>query len=368
MQSEANLLLQALKQPECLLSLKPTEWGEVVRQAKWTGLIARLHALLDERGLVNKIPARAKAHLVAARAIANNEERILRWEVNRIQQAFRDSAIPLLLLKGAAYIMMELPFAKGRISSDVDVLLRKEQLKVAERSLLEQGWAPTKLDDYDQYFYRTWSHELPPFRHRERGTVIDVHHTILPPTGRLHPDPEKLLIAAVKLKGTDLRVLAPADMVLHSAAHAFQDGDLKAGLRELLDLDGLIRHFGSDPQFWKMLLPRADELQLSRPLYYALRYTKGVLNTPIPADVLKASQQSRPRWPVLIIMDRLVTDVLRPQPLRGEGFAAGFSAGMLYARSHWLRMPPWLLAQHLLRKLFTGRRPTDGSETGQVTK
>jgi hypothetical protein len=45
-------------------------------------------------------------------------------------------------------------------------------------------------------------------------------------TGRFRPDPEKLITASVLLEGTIFRVLAPVDTVLHSAAHAFQDGDL----------------------------------------------------------------------------------------------------------------------------------------------
>lgn len=242
------------------------------------------------------------------------------------------------------------------LSPDRLLSLTQAQLSHAERCLIDRGWAPTKFDDYDQYFYRTYSHELPPLRHNERGTIVDVHHTILPPTGRLHPDPVKLLASAVNIKGTNLNVLAPEDMVLHSAAHAFQDGDFKAALRDLVDVNGLVRHFGSEPQFWHKLLPRAEELQLSRPLYYALRYTRRVLNSPIPEGVLEASEKSRPPWPALKVMDRLVASAVRPRPRSEEGFASGFTAGLLYCRSHWLRMPPWLLVRHLLRKLFVRKK------------
>jgi hypothetical protein len=353
---EANYILAALLEPDRLLSLNQAQWGQLIRQGKWTGLLARLHAVIEERGLLSEMPDRPSGHLIAARAVADSQERVLRWEVNRIERAFKDAALPFLLLKGAAYVMLELPFARGRVSSDVDILVAKEQLGEAERCLIDWGWAPTKLEVYDQYFYRTYSHELPPLRHGERGTIVDVHHTILPPTGRLHPDPAKLMTAAVEISGTNLRVLAPGDMVLHSAAHAFQDGDLKAGLRDLVDLDGLMRQFGSDPQFWQQLLPRADELQLSRPLYYALRYTKGVLDSPIPGKILEASQKLGPPSLVLKIMDRLVANAVCARPRRGEGFTGGFSAGLLYARSHWLRMSPWPLARHLSRKLFVRKK------------
>jgi hypothetical protein len=36
-------------------------------------------------------------------------------------------------------------------------------------------------------------------------------------------------------------------MVLHSATHLFYDGELNHGLRDLVDLDDLLRHFsGAD--------------------------------------------------------------------------------------------------------------------------
>jgi len=65
-------------------------------------------------------------------------------------------------------------------------------------------------------------------------TIVDVHHTLLPLTGRLRPDREKLLTTAVSVDGSRLKVFAPPDMVLHSAAHIFQDGDFNriAGPRE----------------------------------------------------------------------------------------------------------------------------------------
>jgi len=55
-------------------------------------------------------------------------------------------------------------------------------------------------------------------------------------------------------------------------------------------------------------------------------------------------------------MDLLVPLVLRPG-LPGEG-GAPVAAWLLFVRSHWLRMPPWLLAYHLSVKfLRTHLRP-----------
>ena len=237
---------------------------------------------------------------------------MIRWEVNRIQRALLDVVVPVVLLKGAAYVMAGLPCAQGRLAADVDILVPKEHLTLVEQALRRHGWETVELDDYDQQYYRRWMHELPPLRHRLRGTVVDLHHTILPETSRLKPDPAKLFANALPLEGTPFFVLAPPDMVLHSAAHAFHDGELSNSLRDLLDLHDLLSHFGKDPGFWEALPGRAQKLDLSRPLFYALRYTQRFLETPVPPAVTAAMRPAAPSWPVLRLMDSLLDRVCCP--------------------------------------------------------
>ena len=165
---------------------------------------------------------------------------LVRWELNRIERALKHLQIPILLLKGAAYVAAGLPAARGRLVSDIDIMVPRQALDGAEAALQAAGWRPIKLDPYDQRYYRTWMHELPPLVHSERGTVVDLHHTILPPTSRLKPDPAKLWSAAQPLGTGPLHVLAPPDMVLHSAAHLFHDGDLRFSLRDLVDIADLL--------------------------------------------------------------------------------------------------------------------------------
>jgi hypothetical protein len=342
-------LTRALARPSTLKQLTLPEWDILIRSARSLGLLARLHALLEAEGAIAEIPRPIVPHLVAARAVADHERRVLSWELNRLERALRTFHERVVLLKGAAYAALNLDLSRGRVSSDVDILVSKDAIGLAETALLDHGWCHIKLDDYDQYFYRYWSHELPPLQHRDRGTVVDVHHTILPPTGRLHPDPEKLMAASTSLEGTRFRVLAPPDMVLHSAAHAFQDGDLTRGLRDLVDIDDLLRHFSKDASFWERLWARAEELNLTRPIYYALRYSKIYLHTPVPSEMLAKSQAWKPVWPTMFLMDAVVDKVIVAGSRRNVSFQ--LSQELLYIRSHWLRMPPWLLAKHLLAKL-----------------
>ncbi|MGH6902327.1 MAG: nucleotidyltransferase domain-containing protein [Geminicoccaceae bacterium] len=344
---EQDLLLRVLISPTAMVELSEPEWDALLPRARASRLLARLAAQEPMPDWTDRLPWRVRDQLTGAAVMAAHNERLVRWEVNRIERALKHLALPILLLKGAAYLAAGLAAAKGRLVSDVDIMVPHETLEVAEAALRDAGWQPIKLDPYHQRYYRSWMHELPPLRHQERGTVVDLHHTILPPTSRLKPDPAKLWAAARRLDRSPLHVLAPADMVLHAAAHLFQDGDLRRALRDLVDIGDLLGHFGAEPGFWRHLVPRAAELGLGRPLFYALRYCRRLLRTPIPDDVM--AEAPAPPRPVLLAMDRLVPRVLIPEDGQGVEASAGPSL-LLYMRAHWLRMPPWLLLPHLARQ------------------
>jgi hypothetical protein len=347
-----DLVQVALCAPPELSTLTLRDWDSLIRQARRAELLGRIHAILECAGRLDQVPPAPRAHLEAARNVARSSERSTRWEVHCVSRALSKLGTELVLLKGAAYIFAGLPLAQGRVQSDLDILVPKSHLKAVEQALLDHGWVSLKLEKYDQRFYRQWSHELPPLYHPQRGTVLDVHHNILPETGRLHPNPEKLLSAAVPIPGTPYKRLNGPDMVLHASAHMFQDGDLQRGLREIADIHGLIQFFGTDARFWEELLQRAPGLDLHRPAFYAIRYSQRYLKTSIPSNVLQAIESWSPPAPALRLMDGLVMRSLAPKS--ASRFGTGGSRWVLYARSHWLRMPPLLLASHLAHKSLRG--------------
>src|SRR4029079_13106255 len=126
---------------------------------------------------------------------------------------------------------------------------------------------------------------LPPMIHRDRRSVVDVHHGILPRTSRLKPSPDRLLQQAETL-GDGVRVLCPAHIVLHAAAHLFHDGEIAGAIRDLVDLDQLLRWFGRAEAFWRSFRRETRALDLARPAYYALRYARRWFGTPLPDDVI----------------------------------------------------------------------------------
>jgi Uncharacterised nucleotidyltransferase len=345
------LLLRLLRDPAAMRGVTPAEWDVALRQARHAGVLGRLAALAETAGVLSALPARVRSRLEAACVDIEQQHRLIRWEVTRIRRALEPLEIPLVLLKGAAYLLADLPAARGRNFSDVDLLVPASSLAEVEAALLGEGWRHIKLSPYDDRYYRDWSHELPPMSHERRHIVVDVHHNILPPTGRLRPDPRLLLEAARPLPGSALRVLAPADMAVHSACHLVQSGEMDKGLRDLTDLDALVRGFAAaDPGFWPALAARAAILGVERPLYYGLRFAERFLGTTVHPEAGRTIARAAPPLPVRAAMDALVRMALVPDHPARPGRRTGLARRLLTVRHHWLRMPPLMLARHLLHK------------------
>jgi len=349
-----RLLLTALRAPETMPALPFADWELLLRVARRVRLLGRLECDLSRAGLLGKIPPRAAAHLRASRNVIAHRNTLVSWEINRILWALEGTEAPLILLKGAAYASAELPPARGRIFADVDLLVPEELIVEVEERLLEHGWFKMPIDPYDDRYYRVWMHEIPPLRHRERGTEIDIHHRLLPRTSRFKSDPVLLFASARPLADPRLRVLAPADMVLHALVHLFLEGDPDEGLRlrDLVDVHDLLCYHGHEPGFWAGLGPRARELGFERPLFYGLHYAHRLLGTLIPPEVLQELKDAAPSWLIRKFMDHLICLALLPGHPDYPSRWAALGRSIMYVRAHWLRMPPLLLARHLSYKAW----------------
>lgn len=356
------LLIDTLKQPDIVSTFRPAEWEQVIPQARAAGLLSRLAVLLDAHHLLDHVPDAPRAYLSSALAIARQHAGTMRWELHAIEEALAPLGIPVVLLKGAAYLALDLPVGHGRLFSDMDIMVPHAELNRVEAAMMRSGWVTTHLDEYDQRYYRQWMHEIPPMIHSQRGNVIDIHHAIVPPTSRIPSEAALLFSAAQALAGsTCLRVLAPIDLVLHSATHLFLEGEFPKGLRDLMDLDGLIRHFQAERSFWPQFETRARELGLWRPAAYALRYSQRILGTPIPEAVLRSAKRELGNAVGLALRDMAFMRALRPfHPTTWDALTPAM-LWALYLRGHWLRMPFGQLTQHLWHKAFV--RPKEEEAT-----
>ncbi|MGE0179993.1 MAG: nucleotidyltransferase family protein [Sphingomonas sp.] len=329
---DARLLVRVLRDPATAAGC---DWTALIGTARAEQLLGSLACRLEG----SDVPAPVAAILQDARRDADHARTQALWEAEMARRATAHLGVPVILLKGTAFHAADLDAARGRSVGDLDILVPREAIDAVENALVAAGWERLKESGgYDDLYYRRWMHELPPLIHRERDRMIDVHHTILPPTARPTPDARALIADSVPLDG-GLRMLSPADMIVHAAAHLFADGDLAGGLRNLWDIDRLLREFAADPDFWPSLAIRARRHQLTTQVARALRLCADLYGTPIDSALA-----GHARWADRLFEARLLARNGWGQEKRKMLRFA------FYIRSHWLRMPPLLLARHLLAK------------------
>ncbi|HEX7852576.1 MAG TPA: nucleotidyltransferase family protein [Sphingobium sp.] len=336
----AALLIAILRDPASAAGLAPDGWTRLFATARSERLMGALAQRLG--GLA--VSPRVAPILADARFDAEAERRQALWEADRAKAAMAGLNIPVILLKGTAYVAAGLSAGVGRSIGDLDILVPRDRIDDVEAVLLGAGWEWVKPDPYDDAYYRRWMHELPPLIHRERDRMIDVHHTVLPLTARPTPVAAAMIADAVSL-GDGLSVLSPEDMICHSAAHMLADGGLEGGLRNLWDMHCLFGEFGEAAGFWERLEERARLHQLRGTVRQAARLAHTIYGTAVPEHVRG-----------LTLLDRVFTARLMSRD--GWGREGRWVLGQgFYIRSHLLRMPPAMLARHLWTKWRKGYRP-----------
>ena len=154
---DGDLACLALREPQRLMSGTLSHWESVIRQTARADVLGRLAVMLDSQGLIEAVPPAPRQHLTVARQVVLAQHQELRREMGLILAAVKDLDIPVVFLKGAAYVAANLPAAQGRLCSDIDILVAKASLPEVEGRLMLHGWMSTHHDAYDQRYYREYA-------------------------------------------------------------------------------------------------------------------------------------------------------------------------------------------------------------------
>ena len=347
-------LLRLLLQDELPQGFHGRDWERLLGQARQGRLLGRLACRMQDRSLMQQLPPPVQQVLLASLRVLERHRHEVRHELLAVREALQALDQPVLLLKGAAYLLAGLPPARGRIFSDIDLLVPEAQLGAVESALMVHGWISEERQAYNQRYYRQWMHEIPPLRHVQRGSVLDVHHALAPRSSHLHTPGAALIAASQPIGASGFRLLQPTDLALHAALHLCLDGELDHAWRDLLDFHDLLGLLPEDEGATD-LLARAAQLHLLP----VLGQTLAPLSTLLPGhpqlralvrglDAALPGWQHRPeaRWMCSALgLDEADTPARRRR-----------AGAWLYWRAHLLRMPPRLLLPHLTRKAWMGLR------------
>lgn len=204
-------------------------------------------------------------------------------ERDRVLASLRAVGVEPLLIKGA--VLMDTIYADRveRYVGDLDLLVRRDQLKAAMRALMPQGYRCTlgrreAIEQVRHHFHLSLG--------RPHGVVTELHWDVVRRGAAYRIDPERMLEDGISVALRDVGVVrAPCweDHLLLIVLQNLQDGFSR--LARFVDIDRIVR--SAQPFDWDRLIETAHMGGLVKPLALSLRICERLLVTPVPAHAFE---------------------------------------------------------------------------------
>jgi putative nucleotidyltransferase-like protein len=288
--SVGELLLDVLRpggdagRVDCVRGLLDCEWDDVVRESVRQGVAPLLYGRLRNGAGRTRMPARASRMLRELAVNSTFKSLGLYSELGVVLGALRSNGIEVIVLKGAHLASVVYGDRAARPMRDVDLLVRKSDLGLAEATLFDLGYSRHPEKDAD---YSRCQHLQPVVR--PGGLPIEIHWTIVSPTEPIDIDLDGLWERAhlVRIADVDVKVLSPEDLLLHLCVHTAFQHQFELGLRACWDILEVSRFFG-DRIDWGQLESRARQWGVEKYVYLTLRLATELVGAVIPGWVLTA--------------------------------------------------------------------------------
>jgi len=291
--------------------------------------------------------------------------------LERVAASFNQANLPLLLLKGAALNLTLYERPDERPMTDIDVLVRREQVDQAcvllEQSGCRRGAALVRADFFPRYHYETeyFAGQIYPIK-------IDLHVRPFRPLryGRLLP-PDAFWTDArpVRLGAARVLVPCPEDMLIHLAVHVAVHGSSRDAW--LTDIERWVEVYGEQMD-WNRLLKKVEAWHLALPVREALTYVAWERGVAVPAAVVERLQHMPANWRDRLTLWQAPRDLNHPVAhvlvdlvgAPGYAWKCGYLLALLFpGRAHMEQWYPrrhrlWLPCAQLVRWLWPLLRRT----------
>jgi hypothetical protein len=313
----ASSKLHTLDLPEA------TPWFDIARIAQEYGLGPLLHAAIQEHGLdvpreIGQPLQETYYQLAAANALRFQE-------LVKVLTTLSEAGIPVLVLKGAVLVETVYGNLALRPMSDLDLLVPRERIHQLPAALAPLGYRMSPGEAGYSFAYDTlFCGEIILYKETPvLPVVLDVHWHLVAVEWFHHTaqvDLEALwaTICPLIVDGTPARQLCPEDNLIHLCLHA----GISHSYIYLLNLIDIDRTIAAYPDLdWNRFLQRARDFQVRSAVYFGLRFTRDLFDTPIPDRVLDELRPGRFRcWGVRRLADpqRLVLGAQPPLTRRSR--------------------------------------------------
>lgn len=257
-------------------------WEEVLASAFWHGIAPLLYNNLKDIQEGHLIPREIMDQLRTAYHGNLARNMYLYAELKRILETFYDKGVKVIVLKGAALAKTVYGDIGLRQMSDVDLLVKKEDLPHAENIMSGLGYL--FQGDRPPEWYRE-NHEHISYIHPEKNIPVEIHWHIARKTrlSRIRIVDTDIIerwwegAQNIEFPGSKALMLCPEDLILHLCLHFFKHRftsqnerfTSKGALIQMCDIFQTLKHY-RDEIDWVRLKGKAEQYGIDSLIYTTL--------------------------------------------------------------------------------------------------
>jgi Uncharacterised nucleotidyltransferase len=312
--TEDKFILKLLFEPEEVKSILPDEeagtmppehspdWTRLVEKARQEGVSAVLFHNITSHHLEDLVPQDSYGAL-SNQYYANLKRNLsIIGALREVLATFQEAGIPCIVLKGIALAECVYPNIALRGMSDVDILVRKEDLFTVDEHLSSHGY--TSTDSTVTKAIHNPVGYLASLEYRENVSPLNLHmhwHTVntsVPATMFVEQiDINRLWehSAVTSVANSHALMLRPEHMIIYLCEHALRVGHSFDRLILICDIFFSIKVFENIID-WNFVSEESRRFGLSRFVYYGLSIVKHYTSLGIPDECIAKLKPSDMSW------------------------------------------------------------------------
>ncbi len=302
-----RLIVRCVRQDESNASdagityiLDGVDWQELLDRSNLHGVTAFVYQAL-ERADAEIVPVELMGRLRDSWLAGNARGLVLREELSKLLQEFETRGIKCMPIKGA--LLDEVVYRRPgmRAYTDIDILVQPADLAEAATLLKGLGFASTgEKDALAKKDGRTQYHFV-----NDAGVIVDLHWGLV--NNRWYPTLSKFFEENIwnnavyaDFQDGKIRSMSPEVLLIYQCTHAAVHHNFSK-LILLKDIEQTLRYQPSLD--WGSVVRLARQYRMMTICYYSLRFTRDLLDAPVPETVLR---QLHPAFLSARLFDRFV--------------------------------------------------------------
>lgn len=257
------------------------QWEDLSNAAYQHGLGPLLYQRLKRAGAMDLLPQAVFDKLRQGFLVNTARNLLYQRQSAQLLQALTEQSIPAIALKGIYLVEQIYEDISLRVMSDVDIMVKKEQVAKAILAMQKLGYqTSTYFDAQDSN--RDVKH-VPPMS-KTGAAYLEIHYALLEEDRPFSIDIPGLWQRAVpaKIGGVEALALSVEDLLLHLCIHMTYQHRFNMGLRGLVDILEVLWHYENQVD-WELLHRRAEEWRAGRVLAVSLVLVHQLLGAWVPA-------------------------------------------------------------------------------------